>query len=155
MGKNMKKIYPDEMQDQKMLKLEEYGFWIVFWGLAVIILVQLVTGGTIRQIAGELAALFIGSVFITVTYLKNGLWTRNSTPTRKRNALTSIIPAALLGVIHIIKIVKNQEIKTNDILITAAVVAAAYAACFIVLELFRTVYQKRRSKLDDTGEENE
>ena len=155
MSKCGKKNYPDEMQDQKMLKLEEYGFWIVFWGLAVIILVQLVTGGTIRQIAGELAALFIGSVFITVTYLKNGLWTRNSTPTRTGNALTSIIPAALLGVIHIIKIVKNQEIKTNDILIIAAVIAVAYVACFIVLELFRTVYQKRRSKLDDTGEENE
>ena len=155
MGKNVKKIYPDEMQDQKMLKLEEYGFWIVFWSLAVIILVQLITGGTIRQIAGELAALFIGSVFIAFTYLKNGLWTRSSTPTRKGNALTSIIPAVLIGAIHIVKIVKNQEIKTNDILITAAVMAAAYAACFIVLELFRTVYQKRRSKLDDTGEENE
>ncbi len=155
MSKCGKKNYPDEMQDQKMLKLEEYGFWIVFWGLAVIILVQLVTGGTIRQIAGELAALFIGSVFITFTYLKNGLWTRNSTPTRKGNALTSIIPAVLLGVIHIIKIVKNQEIKTNDILITVAVIAAAYAACFAVLELFRAVYQKRRSRLDDTGEENE
>ncbi len=155
MSKCGKKNYPDEMQDQKMLKLEEYGFWIVFWGLAVIILVQLVTGGTIRQIAGELAALFIGSVFITFTYLKNGLWTRNSTPTRKGNALTSIIPAVLLGVIHIIKIVKNQEIKTNDILITVAVIVAAYAACFAVLELFRAVYQKRRSRLDDTGEENE
>ena len=25
----------DEMQDQKMLKMEEYGYWILFWGLAL------------------------------------------------------------------------------------------------------------------------
>ena len=26
----------DEMQNQKLLKLEEYGFWIMFWALAVV-----------------------------------------------------------------------------------------------------------------------
>ena len=27
----MKKNNLDEMQDRKLLKLEEYGFWIMFW----------------------------------------------------------------------------------------------------------------------------
>ena len=29
----------DEMQDQKMLKMEEYGYWILFWGLALAVVV--------------------------------------------------------------------------------------------------------------------
>ena len=36
----------DEMQDQKLLKLEEAGFWILFWVLSLSILVQLLTGGS-------------------------------------------------------------------------------------------------------------
>ena len=30
MRKNKRTGFLDEMQDQKLLKLEEYGFWIVF-----------------------------------------------------------------------------------------------------------------------------
>ena len=48
MNKNAKKNILDEMQDQKMLKLEEYGFWILFWALTAAILVQLLMGGTLR-----------------------------------------------------------------------------------------------------------
>ena len=40
----MKKNNLDEMQDRKLLKLEEYGFWIMFWTLAAAIVIQLVTG---------------------------------------------------------------------------------------------------------------
>ena len=43
----------DEMQNQKLLKLEEYGFWIMFWALAVAIAVQLLTGATIKEVAGN------------------------------------------------------------------------------------------------------
>ena len=94
----------DEMQDQKLLKLEEGGFWILFWALSLAILVQLLTGGSFRQIAGELIVLAIGSIWLAVTTLKNGLWTRESAPTRKGNALASIIPAVLIGAIHVFKL---------------------------------------------------
>ena len=40
----MKKNNLDEMQDRKLLKLEEYGFWIMFWALAAAIVIQLATG---------------------------------------------------------------------------------------------------------------
>lgn len=143
----------DEMQDQKMLKMEEYGFWILFWGLAVAVVVQLLLGETIRQVAGELIVLLIGSVYMVAVSLKNGLWTRNATPTRKRNAVTSIIPAVLIGALNGIKLIQRKNITTNDILIAAAFTVGTYIVCFVVLEAFRTLYEKRRSKLDETGEE--
>ena len=118
----------DEMQDQKILKMEEYGCWILFWGLALAVVVQLLLGGSIRQIAGELIVLLVGGAYVLATSLKNGLWTRSATPTRKRNAAVSIIPAAIIGVLNVI-------------------------VCFAVLEVLRLLYEKRRSKLDDVGEE--
>ena len=155
MNKNAKKNILDEMQDQKMLKLEEYGFWILFWALTAAILVQLLMGGTLRQIAGEAIVLLIGSVFYVFSSLRNGLWTRNVVPTRKGNVSAAIIAALLVGVLNMVKLLKKPDAGTNDILIAAAFVAAAFVICYIVLELFRFVYQNRRAKLDDVDEKTE
>ena len=47
----------------------------------------------------------------------------------------------------------NKSAGTNDILLAAVFTVAAYVFCFIVLEVLRTAYEKRRQKLDETGEE--
>ena len=153
MKSKQKNGIPDEMRDQKMLKMEEYGFWILFWGLALAVVVQLLLGGTLRQVAGELIVLAIGGVYVLATSQKNGLWTRSAEPTRKSNAVASIIPAAVICVLNVIKLIQKKEISTNDILLGIGFTAAAYVLCFIVLEILRTAYEKRRQKLDDTGEE--
>ena len=145
----------DEMQNQKLLKLEEYGFWIMFWALPVSIVVQLFTGAGIKQIIGEIIVLLIGSIYLSITTLRNGLWTRTTTPSRKGNAITSIIPAVLLGIINVIRLAQKNGITAKALLIVAAIMIAAYAACFVILELFRASYNKRRSELDDTDEESE
>ena len=145
----------DEMQNQKLLKLEEYGFWIMFWALLISIFVQLFAGAGIRQIIGEFIVLLVGSVYLSITTLRNGLWTRTATPSRKGNALTSVIPAVLLGVINVIQLAQNNGITAKALLLTAAIMIAAYAACFMILELFRAFYNKRRAELDDTDEESE
>ena len=139
----------DEMQDQKLLKLEEYGFWIMFWGLAVSIVVQLIIGSTIKEVLGEIIILFLGTVYITATTLKNGLWTRTSPPSKKGNAVVSIIPAVLIGVINGIRMIQNNKMDTKSFLFTAEIMVAVYAGCFILLEVFRTTYSKRREALDD------
>ena len=142
----------DEMQDQKLLKLEEYGFWVMFCGLAVSIVVQLLIGGTIKDVLGEIIVLLIGSVYISVTTLRNGLWTRTSIPTRKGNALASIVPAVLIGAIHLFKMMQGNRMETRSFLFTAAIIAAVYAGCFVILEVFRITYRKRRAALDDTDD---
>ena len=66
----------DEMQDNKLLKIEEFGFWLVFWILFAAILLQALIGTTLKELAGEIAALLAASVYIVFSSLKNGLWTR-------------------------------------------------------------------------------
>ncbi len=145
----------DEMQDQKLLKMEEYGFWIMFWALAIAIVVQLIIGSTFKEVIGEIAVLFIGSIYIAVTSLKNGLWTRTSTPSMKGNAITSIVPAVLIAAIHIIKMIRSESFNTSNVLVTVAIMVAVYVACFAILEAFRAMYKKRRAELDDIDETSE
>ena len=145
----------DEMQNQKLLKLEEYGFWIVFWALLASIIVQLIVGAGIKEVIGEIIIFLIGSVYLAVTTLKNGLWTRSAVPSRKGNALVSLIPAAVIGVLHVFRMIQSNRVTANALFVTFGIMAAAYAGCFAILEVFRAGSQKRMNELDDIGESEE
>lgn len=64
----------------------------------------------------------------------------------------SAVPAILIGIINVLKIIQNDKADTKSILITIAISIVVYAGCFIILEVLRTVYNKRRTKLDDIDE---
>jgi len=143
------------MQNQKLLKLEEYGFWIMFWVLLVSIIVQIIAGAGIKEIIGEIIVFLIGSVYLAITTLRNGLWTSSPTPSRKGNALVSMIPAAVIGALNVFRMIQSNGVSVNALFVTVGIMAAAYAGCFAILELFRAISQKRRSELDDIGESEE
>ena len=145
----------DEMQNQKLLKLEEYGFWIVFWALLLSIVVQLTAGLGIKEVIGEIIVFLMGSVYLAITTLKNGLWTRSTVPSRKGNALVSMIPAAVIGALNIFRMIQINGVSANALFVTVGIMAAAYAGCFAILEVFRASSQKRRNELDDIGESEE
>jgi len=145
----------DEMQNQKLLKLEEYGFWIMFWVLLISIIVQIIAGTGIKEVIGEIIAFLIGSAYLTITTLKNGLWTSSSEPSRKRNALVSMIPAAVVGALNVFRMIQSKGISANALFVTVGIMAAAYAGCLVILELFRASSRKRRSELDDIEESEE
>lgn len=85
------------MPERKLLKIQEKGFWLVFWILFAAIFVQALIGMTLKEIAGEIVVLVVASIYIATASLKNGLWTRDTQPTIKSNLATSIIPALILS----------------------------------------------------------
>lgn len=149
------KIILDEMQERNLLKLEETGFWIVFWSLFVAIVVQLIIKPDIKMIAGEAIALLIASIYIAYSSIKNGLWSKSTVPTRKQNAVTSMLPALLLGIIHVVRtfFVLKKAISPGVIITIGIRIAIVYILCFVVLEMMRIIYQKKRNKLDDSVDE--
>lgn len=155
MRNKQNKIVLDEMQERNLLKLEETGFWIVFWSLFVAVIVQLIIKPDIQTIAGEAIVLLIASIYITCNSIKNGLWTKNIIPTRKQNAIMSMIPALLLGIIHIVRtlFVLKKSIMPEVVITIGIRIAIVYILCFVVLEIMRIIYQKRRNKLDDSVDE--
>lgn len=150
------KKYLDEMQDQKLLRIEEIGFWLVFWVLFGTIVIQFLLGAHLKEIAGEISALFVASIYITVKSLKNGLWTRSYAPNFKTNAFASMFPALLLGVIKAVRIFAATpgQIPTDALQKLLLSILVIYVICLIVLEIMRFVYHRRRKKLDDFDDEN-
>lgn len=149
-----KKPKLDEMQEKKLLKLEEIGFWMIFWLLFAAIIVQIVVDGNFKAVIGEIIVLLIASVYIAFSSLKNGVWSKNQTPTLKSNFLTSLIPAILLGVFQSVRafVILKKSITADVLLKIAVVMVVSYLACLVLLEIFRLIYNKQRSKLDNVGE---
>ncbi len=155
MKNKQKKNALDEMQERNLLKLEEVGFWIVFWSLLASIIIQFIIKPDIKTIAGEAAVLLIASIYIACSSIRKGLWTKNMVPTRRINAVTSIIPAILLGAIHIVRtfVVLGKDVTAETVVTISIRTAVAYLLCFAVLEIMRFVYKKKREELDDSKEE--
>ena len=147
----------DEMQDNKLLKIEEVGFWLVFWILVAAILLQALMGTTLKELVGEIVALSAASVYIVGSNLKNGLWTRKNTPTLKTNAIASLIPSFVFGTINAVRafVILKKPIEFRSTIQIIAMCFGVYILCFALLEILCLIYKKRREKLDDTEDENE
>ena len=147
----------DEMQDNKLLKIEEFGFWLVFWILFAAVLLQALMGTTLKELVGEIAALLAASVYIAFSSLKNGLWTRKYTPTLKTNVIASLIPSFIFGGINAIRAfaILKKPIEFNTTIQIVVMCVGVYILCFALLEVFRLIYEKRRRKLDDIEDEKE
>lgn len=147
----------DEMQDSKLFKIEETGLWLSFWGLMAAIIIQFVIGTTLKEIAGEILVLAIQSVYIAFSSIRNGLWTRSYSPTKKTNLIFSIIPALIIGGVHAARqfLILRKQISLMPILVILLVMVVVYVLCFALLEGMRVLYQKRRDKLEDVDDESE
>ena len=82
----------DEMQEQKLLKIEHVGVWIAFWGLFAAIVIQMITGGAgaLLQIAGEITVFMLLAFYLLVACIKNGIWDRKLVPSLKTHLLISL-----------------------------------------------------------------
>lgn len=147
----------DEMLDSKLLKIEETGVWLSFWGLLIAIIVQIVIGFRFREIIGELIVFAVVSVYLLFSSRKNGLGTRRYAPSIKTNVAFSIFPALLIGAISVIRTIFILHIQISLKLIVGKVIlmVGTFVSCLAILEIMRRIYQKRRSKLDDIDDESE
>lgn len=62
----------DEMQESKLLKIQEKGFWLVFWILFAAIFVQALIGMTLKEIAGEIVVWWLQASILLRHPLKMG-----------------------------------------------------------------------------------
>ena len=93
----MKKNKLDEMQEQKLLKIEHNGMWIAFWGLLAAILFQTIFEK--GNFTGEWIVFMVMSLYTLFACIKNGIWDRRLEPNLKTNLLISIIPSAIVGIL--------------------------------------------------------
>ena len=142
-----KKNQLDEMQEQILRKIGENGYWVMWIGLLIAIVVQIVAGANMKQIAGEWIVFMGGCVYTLVGCIRNGLWDRHlsdKTPANVLYAAIAAVGAALLSGF------------AYGYWVGAAVAGVLTGIlCFGLLQLCAHAARVRRSQLDDSDDNEE
>ena len=140
-----KKNQLDEMQEQTLRKIESRGFWLLWSGLLIVMVVQMISGAPARQMAGEWIVFMAGCFYATVECLRNGLWDRHLNDNPLTNALVSLLAGAVLTVIMGL---------ANGYWLGALILGVITGIlCFAALQISSSIVRKRRKELDNPKDE--
>ena len=146
----------DEMQEQKLLRLESRGFWLIWWALLAAMAVQLLVYGVeaYHLLLGEWAVFMLSSVYMTAACIKQGLWDRKLKPNFRTNLLLSLLAGVVAGGFMGVYSYRSFGAAEAAWWTVAMVGGCTFALCLLALSLSAAAYKKRRQQLDD-GEEGE
>ena len=140
----------DERQELKLLQIEHNGCWLAFWGLLLVILIQILSGnGGIRNIGGEWAVFMCLAFYVLVSCIRNGIWDRKLKPNFKTNIIVSSIAAIVMGIFWFILSYKNYHKLEGSIAVGVFMFVMVEILCLIALMIFSRMYKKRLQKLED------
>lgn len=138
MNSIFKKSKLDEMQEIKLLKIEHYGFWAMYGGLLVTVVIQAAQGAELQQYAGELVVLLVVLVGVLIASLWAGIWDRRSKPTAGGSALAALVAAILAGAM-------NYRYLPGALMVAGF----TWVLTFSLLQACAAIYKKRNSSLND------
>lgn len=147
----------DEMQEQKMLKIEHNGCWFAFWGLFVSMLVQaLIYGRTDwRYVAGEWIVFMCLAIYLAIDCIRNGLWDRRLSPTPAVNMAASLIAGIVIFIFHFCMSYKNYNNFWGSAAVGLFMGLITFGACFVALQMCTAIYKRRVKTLEkDENEED-
>lgn len=142
-----KKNRLDEMQEQTMRKIESRGFWLLWSGLLIVMVVQMISGAPARQMAGEWIVFMAGCFYALVECLRNGLWDRHLNDNPLTNALVSLLAGAVLTVI--------TGLANGYWLVALILGVITGILCFAALQISSSIVRKRRKELDNPKDEEQ
>lgn len=146
--------YLDEMQEQKLLKIESNGVWIAFSLLIMSILIQVAYAnytGTEPHIAGEIVTFFALDIYILFSCIKNGIWSRSIKASNKTNAIGALVAGVTVGLLNAF----TFQHETEQEIIGAFIMSALFTGIltYILLQICMAATNKRRNKLDENDDE--
>ena len=145
----------DEMQEQKLLKIEHNGCWLAFWGLLAAIVVQTVLSFDLKLMAGEYAVFMALCVYVAVACKRAGIWDRRLQPNLRTNLIASVIAGAAVFGITFASVSRRFPEARKGALIAAAIgCVVAFVGCFAALSISVRAYKKRVEELEnESGDE--
>lgn len=94
-----KKNQLDEMQEQTMLSIEARGFWLLWAGLLLAILVQIILGTPNSQWVGEFVVFMAGCIYTMIECIRNGLWDRHISANTTTNVVGALSACVVVTVV--------------------------------------------------------
>ena len=152
-----KKNKLDEMQEQKLLRIEHNGCWFAFWALIAAMLIQMAVFGVteFRTILGEWIVFMTLAWYLGIACLKNGIWDRRLEPNRKTNLVVSLIAAvAFSAVWAFISYIRWGDLYTA-VLTFGMLAVIFFVLCFAGLTIAAKLYRKRFEKLEQQNQDDE
>lgn len=148
----MRKNNLDEMQEQKLLKIEHNGVWLSFWGLFAAIVIQGCMRVPFRQMAGEWIVFMALAFYICIGCIKAGIWDRRLKPTLKTNTVLSLIAGVGAGLVFATRSYPiSKDIRLFAV--TAAIGAlVVFILTFATLQLSSHLYKNRIRHLEQKCE---
>ena len=149
-----KKSNLDEMQEQKLLRIERNGVWFAFWGLLVAILIQSLNGGAneFRNIIGESIVFFCLAMYIVVACIRDGIWDRSLQPNAKTNIIVSLVAGTVVGLLHFTSSYLKYHKLLGSIATGIIMLSMTAVLSFIALAACTSIYKKRVKRLEENSD---
>lgn len=152
-----KKNNLDEMQEQKLLKIEHNGCWLAFWGLFIVLVAQFIFYGPgyWQPLIGEWLVFMSLCFYIVIACLRNGIWDRRFSPTPATNLLFSIGCGVCCAVIFFAITYRNYHKIWGSLAAGIFMLIGGFIVCFGGLTLAAYFYRKKTEQLEDENREEE
>ncbi len=137
----------DEMQEQTLRKIESRSFWFCWWLLLAAIVIQGLQGSFWPDMAGELAAFMLSSIYMVAACLKQGIWDRHWKPQTRTNLFGSVLAGIGVFVFNLFRLNYWPGALMSGVC-TALLTLA-------VLEFTVLLYKKRHASLEKEQKEEE
>ena len=131
----------DEMQEQTMRGIEARGFWLVWAGLFLAILIQIILRAPAKQWAGEFVVFMAGCIYMIIECLRNGFWDRHISANTPTNVLASLFAGVVVAIV--------TGLSSGYWLLAIIPGIITAVLCFVVLQVCMHAAQKRRNELDN------
>lgn len=138
----------DELQKQILSRIESRGFWIAFWGILILLIVQMIFANNIISVISSWLLFMVLAIYEAVSCLKAGIWNSSLYISKKRNAVISSVVAICMGVFQFILVSQREESTYKTIIVLVSVIAVTFFLCFSAIIIIAKAVKKRRDKLD-------
>lgn len=140
----------DEMQEQKLLKIEHRTLWPLYFGLFLCIMVQQALGARPSQWMGEWVLFMAASVWLSICCARSGIWDRYLKPNLKTNLLASLIGGGVVGLFCAVTL--HLQIDDMPVWLLAVFsltsALATFLLCLAALTIVMGITLRRRRQLD-------
>lgn len=126
----------DEREMQEMYRIEHRGLWAMYTLLCASVVIQLLWGAGMAQMAGEMFVIFTVSIGMIVAYARRGIWDADGRPSIGGNALYAAISA--IGVTVVVLGCGKSAAAA------AGTGCVMFILCFALLTLLMRYVQRRQ-----------
>ena len=147
----------DEMKEQQLLKIEHNGYWLGFWGLFIVLVLQALYYGPEgwKTYIGEWIVFMCTALYVIVACLKNGIWDRKLSPTPVTNFVSSIIIGVFCGIFQFAVSYRRYGALAGSIAAGIFQGLLAFAVGLAGFTFLAYLYRKKINKLENEKEEDE